>query len=72
MPTIEIVVPNLIHGELRPAQTDQFEDVFNPSTGQVIAHVFLSSRDDARKRRGGCERRTPTMEPHADRRAAPA
>ncbi len=47
MPTVEIV-PNLIHGELRPAQADLFEDVFNPSTGQVIAHVPLSSRDDAR------------------------
>lgn len=39
-------VRNLIAGEFRSAETDQFDDVFNPSTGQVLTQVPLSSLAD--------------------------
>ena len=42
-------VKNLINGEFRPADTDQYEDVYNPSTGQVIAQVPLSGAADVGK-----------------------
>jgi len=43
-----IEVLNLIDGKLTAAQTDRFEDVFNPSTGEVIAKVPLSGAHEAR------------------------
>ena len=39
-------VQNLIGGTFQAAQTDRFDDVFNPSTGDVIAHVPLGSAAD--------------------------
>ena len=41
-----VEVRNLINGELRSADTDEYEDVFNPSNGQVIAQVPLSGTSD--------------------------
>lgn len=43
--TIEI--QNLCGGQWTSARTDRFEDVFNPSTGEVIAQVPISCADDA-------------------------
>lgn len=40
-------IQNLINGGFRAAQTDRFASVFNPSTGEVIASVPLSSSADA-------------------------
>jgi malonate-semialdehyde dehydrogenase (acetylating)/methylmalonate-semialdehyde dehydrogenase len=37
---------NFIDGEARPAQTDRYADVFNPSNGTVIAQVPLSCPAD--------------------------
>jgi malonate-semialdehyde dehydrogenase (acetylating)/methylmalonate-semialdehyde dehydrogenase len=43
-----IEVLNLIDGQLTAANTDRFEDVFNPSTGEVIASVPLSGSQDVK------------------------
>ncbi|REJ94249.1 MAG: methylmalonate-semialdehyde dehydrogenase (CoA acylating) [Planctomycetota bacterium] len=45
MPTEAVL--NLIGGTFQAASTDRFEDVFNPSTGEIIAQVPLSGREDA-------------------------
>ncbi|MEQ9406615.1 MAG: CoA-acylating methylmalonate-semialdehyde dehydrogenase [Fuerstiella sp.] len=39
-------VLNLINGQFRAARTSHYEDVFNPSTGAVIAQVPLSDESD--------------------------
>ena len=40
-------VLNLIDGNFTSARTDRFEEVFNPSTGEVIAKVPLSGQFDS-------------------------
>ncbi|MED1643844.1 CoA-acylating methylmalonate-semialdehyde dehydrogenase [Brevibacillus agri] len=39
-------IRNFINGEWIPSSSDRFEAVINPATGQVIAEVPLSSRED--------------------------
>jgi malonate-semialdehyde dehydrogenase (acetylating) / methylmalonate-semialdehyde dehydrogenase len=46
MTDTNIEVQNLINGQWVSAQTDRFEDVFNPSSGEVIAQVPLCSASD--------------------------
>lgn len=46
MATSVNTLKNFIGGEWVPANTDKFEAVPNPATGEIIAHVPLSSRDD--------------------------
>jgi malonate-semialdehyde dehydrogenase (acetylating)/methylmalonate-semialdehyde dehydrogenase len=41
-----IVIKNFINGKWMEAQTSQYEQVINPATGEVIANVPLSSRQD--------------------------
>jgi malonate-semialdehyde dehydrogenase (acetylating)/methylmalonate-semialdehyde dehydrogenase len=40
-------VRNLVDGKLTPSHTDRYEEVFNPSSGEVIARVPLSGSQDA-------------------------
>ncbi|TCZ76509.1 CoA-acylating methylmalonate-semialdehyde dehydrogenase [Paenibacillus albiflavus] len=37
---------NFVNGQWIPASSDKYEPVFNPATGEVIAEVPLSSRED--------------------------
>ena len=40
------VIHNLINGQRTPSATDKYEDVYNPSTGEVIAHAPHSQPED--------------------------
>ena len=44
-PTVKNV-PILVNGKWRELDTEKFETVYNPSTGQVIAHTPLCSVED--------------------------
>src|SRR5690606_3428793 len=39
-------IGNYINGEWVAPKSDRYEDVFNPATGEVIARVALSSKED--------------------------
>ncbi|PID21788.1 methylmalonate-semialdehyde dehydrogenase (CoA acylating) [Sporosarcina sp. P3] len=41
-----LTVQNYINGEWVSATTDQTEPVYNPATGEVVAHVPISTKDD--------------------------
>ncbi|PIC68053.1 methylmalonate-semialdehyde dehydrogenase (CoA acylating) [Sporosarcina sp. P21c] len=41
-----VTVQNYINGEWVSATTDQTEPVYNPATGEVVAHVPISTKED--------------------------
>jgi malonate-semialdehyde dehydrogenase (acetylating) / methylmalonate-semialdehyde dehydrogenase len=52
-------VPVLIDGAWRPSRSQRFADVYNPSSGQVIARVPLCNSDDIREVIDSAERAGP-------------
>ena len=44
--TMVKTVKNYINGEWVEASTNETKEVFNPATGEVIAHVPISTKED--------------------------